>query len=52
MAGNRQTVPSTHRILLLQTEVEKAQWRLDQMTHSLLAQSPARGYPKWVHGRP
>ncbi|XP_050654147.1 uncharacterized protein LOC126959305 [Macaca thibetana thibetana] len=33
------------KILLLQTEVEKAQWRLDQMTHSLLAQSPARGYP-------
>ncbi|XP_070957107.1 uncharacterized protein [Macaca nemestrina] len=34
------------KILLLQTEVEKAQWRLDQMTHSLLAQSPARGHPK------
>lgn len=46
MAGNRQTVPSTHRILLLQTEVEKAQWHLDQMTQQPLGPEPSPGIPQ------
>ena len=57
VAEDRQTVPFVPRILLLQTEVEKAQQCLDQMSRQPFGPEPSleslggRISSKWVHGR-